>query len=783
MRKKLGVVLIIIILGVSATAQLQLFVSVQGNDHATGTLAHPLLTLSKAVQIAQQSTAKKITIFLRKGTYYPDSTIVIESKKLNNKIIQISGYKRELVTISGAKKIPVRWNLYNGSIYRSNIDISFEPDALFINGAQRPMARYPNYDSNARVFNGVANDAISDERVKRWKNPAGGFFHALHNGEWGSFHYQITGKDSLGKLMMIGGWQNNRPAPLHDEFRFVENIFEELDSPGEWYYNGYERMLYYFPLSTADLQEGNVELSCLKSVIHLSGSKQNPLKNIRISNIHFEHTRRLLMEQHEPLLRSDWRVNRGGAIIMEGTENCSIDSCKFSQLGATAIMVSGYNKGVRISNNLIRKIGGSGICFIGDITAVRSPAFSYEEFLPYETTDKTPGPKNNLFPQHCVADNNLIHDIGGIEKQATGVEISMSQNILVRHNTIYNTPRAGINIGDGTWGGHVIEYNDVFNTVRETGDHGAFNSWGRDRYWNANRKYMDSIVAVHPEMILLDAQATTVIRNNRFRCDHGWDIDLDDGSSNYHIYNNICLNGGLKLREGFDRIVENNIIINNSFHPHVWFKKSGDVFRYNIITRKYYPIAVPYWGKEIDYNFFPDSAALNDARKNNTDKNSGYGDPGFIKAATGNYQVQKNSLALAIGFKNIELDNFGVLNQKLKAMAQKVAIPPLILPLTKFDTKSPPIEWLDAVLRNVTGVEDKSAYGLSSGSGVIVVSINESIQPSGLQTKDVITAVEGKPIKDIFELMNHYQSVNWTGQMNVTLLRNQQETIISLKLK
>ena len=40
------------------------------------------------------------------------------------------------------------------------------------------------------------------------------------------------------------------------------------------------------------------------------------------------------------------------------------------------------------------------------------------------------------------------------------------------------------------------------------------------------------------------------------------DIDLDDGSSNYHIYNNICLNGGLKLREGFYRTVENNIIIN-----------------------------------------------------------------------------------------------------------------------------------------------------------------------------------------------------------------------------
>ena len=74
-----------------------------------------------------------------------------------------------------------------------------------------------------------------------------------------------------------------------------------------------------------------------------------------------------------------------------------------------------------------------------------------------------------------------------------------------------------------------------------------------------------------------------ILRNNRWRCDHGWDIDLDDGSSNYEIYNNLCLNGGLKNREGFYRVVENNITVNNSFHPHVWYGNSQDIFRRNIV--------------------------------------------------------------------------------------------------------------------------------------------------------------------------------------------------------
>ena len=224
-------------------------------------------------------------------------------------------------------------------------------------------------------------------------------------------------------------------------------------------------------------------------------------------------------------------------------------------------------------------------------------------------------PKSNHYPQQCIAENNLIHDIGKIEKQATGIQIDIAANITVRHNSIYNTPRAGINIGDGAFGGHILEFNDVFNTVLETGDHGAFNSWGRDRFWSPDRKYMDSITTAHPELILLDANQTTVIRNNRFRCDHGWDIDLDDGSSNYHIYNNVMLNGGLKFREGFKRKAENNIMVNNSFHPHAWFRNSDDYFTRNIVMAPYAPYEIKDWGKNIDYNLFPDTKALQAAQK------------------------------------------------------------------------------------------------------------------------------------------------------------------------
>ena len=192
--------------------------------------------------------------------------------------------------------------------------------------------------------------------------------------------------------------------------------------------------------------------------------------------------------------------------------------------------------------------------------------------------DKTPGPKGPDYPAECLVEDCLIYRNGRVEKQTAGVNISMAADITVSHNSIYDCPRAGINICDGCWGGHLIEFNDVFDTVNETGDHGSFNSLGRDRFWHRNRGATAGWVRQHPDMPKWDCRKTVILRNNRWRCDHGWDIDLDDGSSNFEIYNNLCLNGGIKLREGYFRKVYNNVIV-DTFHPHVWYPNSRSSFQ------------------------------------------------------------------------------------------------------------------------------------------------------------------------------------------------------------
>ncbi|MDP4252224.1 MAG: right-handed parallel beta-helix repeat-containing protein, partial [Bacteroidota bacterium] len=707
--------------------QAALYVSPHGKNENPGSLSSPLKTLQGAVDRLATVKEKKIIIYLRGGIYEPEKTIEITPAVLAGHQLQISAYGNEEPVLSGAKRFYPKWRPWKNKILVARLEKGLSIDELFCNGQSLPMARYPNYDSTKAIFHGTAADAISASRVKGWRNPAGAYVHALHEGMWGGFHYLVEGKDSNGNLQLSGGWQNNRPSPMHKSYRFVENVFEELDAPGEWYYDAVEGLLYLFPPKGINENKAVFARSVLGELISIRGDETNPVEDVTIHGLAFTETKRTFMLTREPLLRSDWTIYRGGAVFIEGGTQIHLTDCRFHDLGGNAIFVSRFNRAVDISGNLIHQIGGNAICFVGSPDAVRSPSFRYEQFVPWSQMDMTTGPKTNEYPSDCRAYDNLIYDIGTIEKQVAGVEISMSMHITISHNTIYNVPRAGINIGDGCWGGDTLEFNDVFNTVLETGDHGAFNSWGRDRYWLPDKKKVDSMVELHPDLPLKDAVETIVLRNNRFYCTHGWDIDLDDGSTNYHIYDNVCLNGGLKLREGFDRVVENNVIVNNSFHPHVWFNNSQDVFKHNIVMADYAPIMMDHWGKEVDSNFFLQKSSLEAARKNGTDAHSLSGNPGFVNPDAGNYNVKAESAAKNIGFKNFPVNEFGVLSKRLRVLAAKA--PVASVKYLQSEKPGATTSWLGASIKNIETPGEQSASGLPDKNGVLILRVARGSLP------------------------------------------------------
>ncbi|MEI8373078.1 MAG: PDZ domain-containing protein [Planctomycetota bacterium] len=748
------------------------FVAPNGNDTNPGTLENPFATLQHAQQAARKTAGREaVTVFLREGTYYLPEPLIFTAADSGTKAAPVvyQAYQKEQAVISGGVRLnSLKWELYKDGIQQAKLPEGFATDQLFVNGQLQPMARYPNFDPKERHFNGWAKDAFSPQRAARWKDPAGGFIHALHSAEWGGMHYVITGKKPDNKITYEGGWQNNRPMGMHAR-RFVENIFEELDAPGEWFLDRKTSTLYFYPPADVDLAKATIEAVRLRHLVEFRGTEQAAVRFVSIKGLTFRHAARTFMDNKEPLVRSDWTTYRGGAIFYTGTEDCSLEDCFIDQVGGNAVFVNNYNRRVTVQGCHIARAGANGIAFVGDRDAARVPRDWNDHSQSLAKLDRTPGPKTANYPADCLVDDCLIYLSGRVEKQTAPVQIELAQGITVRHCSLYDVPRAGINIGDGCWGGHVIEFCDIFDTVKETGDHGSFNSWGRDRFWGLGGLNLndDKAWKANKEVVLLDAVNTTILRNNRWRCDHGWDIDLDDGSTNYHIYNNLCLNGGLKNREGFYRVVENNIII-NGFHPHVWYKHSQDVVRRNIMwSDQYLPAggmpASP-WGKEMDNNLVhrvgvtEPKPALKLAGQSKRDEHSIVADALFVDPANGDFRVKEGSPARKLGFVNFPMDQFGVQKPELKVIARTPEMPKIGnsgMSVSKGPSVKRVSYVLQAQIRDISGLGERSAYGLPDETGVLVLNVPAAspAAKAGLQKDDVIRSCNGQLVRTVEDLL------------------------------
>ena len=679
---------VVFLLFTNAVFATDLYVSQSGDDSNSGTQQAPLASLDgarKLIAAGKMGQTEPVTVHVDDGVYYLPRTLVFKPEDSGSEQFPIvyRAQNEGKAIISGGAKLDLEWSKYKDGIFKASTPADLQIDQLFIDGANQRMARYPNYDPDkkAQPYQGFASDAFSKSRANRWAAPTGGFIHAMHRSGWGGYHYRITGKDGKGEVTFEGGWQNNRKGDMHKKHRMVENVFEELDAAGEWFHDSRNAVLYFKPLPGNDLTGATVEVVRLRHLINFEGTPAKPVKHVTLQGFKVQHASRTFMDCKEQLMRSDWAIYRGGAFTLTGTEDINILDCEFDQVGGNAIFVNNYNRRVWVRGCHIHDTGASGVCFVGDPNAVRDALFEYGQKNDLAKLDRTPGPKTENYPAQSGVVDCLIHGIGRIERQPAGVQIQMAAEITVRDCSVYETARAGINIGDGAWGGHLVERCDVFDTVLETHDHGSFNSWGRDRYWRSD--YLETsqqAVDAEPSLPFLDATKTTIIRDSRWRCDHGWDVDLDDGSSNYDIYNNLMLNKGLKLREGFRRHAWNNVMPVGSLHPHVWFQRSKDQVYSNIMSSKHQTARMKDLYNDqtmVDKNVFDskDERLLELSAKLGWDANSVMGKPLYIDPTNGDFRVKEGSPALKLGFKNFPMDQFGVKKASLRAIARTPEIP------------------------------------------------------------------------------------------------------------
>ena len=809
MKKLIVIAAICCVMATGLTAK-DYYVSPEGSDNNVGSKQRPLATLTgarDAIREAGIAGRGPVNVVLADGIHLLDESFVLEPRDSGSEKAPVV-YKAEnrgKAIVSGATRLTgLKWERHKGGVLKAAVPDeilqSCKFDAVTVGDRKLHMARFPNFTGMGN-FDGVASIDEVNKRSQNYKKPTTGYLHALHRSRWGSVHYRITGKDDKG-LELEGGWQQNRHRQLNSGNVMIENIFEELDDVGEWFLDRETGTLYIYPEQGMDLNREPLYVTNVKDLIVFAGSAGKTVKYINIEGVEFRHAHRVVAEPEknwEPLNRGDWSIVRSGAVMLTGTEHCTIKDCFFNATGGNGVFFNNYNRHSAVRDCRFEKLGDSAVAFVGNYACTRSNPIGYENSIAYSKHDLTPGPKGNDFPKDCTMDGCLVFAIGRVGKQTAGCFISMAQNITVSHNTIYHVPRSGITVNDGCWGGHVIEHNDVFDTVIETGDHGPFNSWGRDRYWltphHSGKGYREDIVFEGETVPQIEAQKRSrldcvtpiVIRNNRWMHNtesHSWGIDLDDGSSNYHVYNNLCLGCSVKLREGFYRRVENNIFIGGrAIQQHVPFDHNMDYICRNIVVPAK-PETMPwrndkkkildaekidnnlYWSSEQYRNPDMEHKQLKEFQAAGIDVHSVSTDPMFIDPENYDLRVAKDSPALKLGFKNFPMDNFGVRKAEFKRIADEAH--------RKYQKFKPEQIWgspgsaadaggksetmaytcLGAKVKDLTTEEEKSVAGVGELTGVYVIEVPHGsvAARAGIVAGDAILAVNGRKVANVAAL-------------------------------
>jgi len=239
-RSKTSLIVVSLLLLVTcASADVVLFVSVtNGNDANAGSITSPFKTLEKAKETVRDlSRTAPITVYLRAGTYYLDSTLIFTPQDGGTAIAPItySAYKAEKVILSGAKKFSVPasgWTAYpgNANIKVATIAAGLYVDQLFVNGKRQVLARYPNYDSTVQVLDGYASGAACAARIAKWPKPTEepGYLRGLQVHLWGGSSYIITGITGRDTIPVH---DNSGANGINPGYQMVENNLAELDAP------------------------------------------------------------------------------------------------------------------------------------------------------------------------------------------------------------------------------------------------------------------------------------------------------------------------------------------------------------------------------------------------------------------------------------------------------------------------------------------------------------------------------------------------------------------------
>lgn len=512
-----------------------LYVSLDGNDSGDGSEAAPFATITRAKEEAKalsQNMTGDIVINIAPGTYTLKETekfTAENSGKNGFNIIYRGTDKDNSPVISGGRKIE-GWEKADEYIWKAPLEFDKPVRNLYINGypAIKARSKYvyryeAEYDvpGNPYVSDGITLSAANFPKI--YTNPDE--VELVWNLEWASQRTMVEdivyNEDGTVSLSMQQPRWNQRHAgntttPLVGTKFFIENAFELLDEPGEYYYDSEKKEIYYYPYREENMTSAEAYIAEIEGLVDIAGDGlENRVKNLVFDNLDFRYgawnlpsydgfvtrqadeAKNLDEDNSAYLLPAQFTVNYA--------ENIKVLNSTFTCLGSSAIgMVEGV-KNAEFEGNLFRDISATGIS------------------IGRSTQDKTM--LSNGLCSEIKIENNVIRRVANEYRGSLGICLYYGNDIDIIHNTIYDLPYAGISAGWG-WG------------TADNPDSGLINI-SKNRIANPTNTLRDSA-----HIYTLGDNFGSVIEGNYLTGgarNHG-NIYTDEGSAHFKITNNISEN-------------------------------------------------------------------------------------------------------------------------------------------------------------------------------------------------------------------------------------------------
>ena len=474
----------------------EIWISPKGSDFNDGTRQSPKATLTSALRQAREWRRTEdnriqggITIYMEGGTYAFHEPVFIRPEDSGTKesptIIRSVGDEKVIlsggISIKGWKKQGKVWVADVPAFNGRPLDFR----QLWVNGKKAVRARdVEDFEKMNRICSVDEKNeilyvpAVSIRRLIDNKgNLKAKYAEMVLHQMWCVANLRIRSVEVQGDSAAIRFHQPESriqfehlwPRPMvttdgHNSAFYLTNARELQDVPGEWYHDIDARKVYYYPREGEKMQEAEVIVPAVETLVRVEGTLDRPVRHIRFEKITFSYTTWMRPSEkghvplqagmyltdgyriepkmqrdylNHPLDNQGWLGRPAAAVRVVAARQIDFERCRFEHLGSTGLDYEEAVQGGVVRGCLFLDIAGNGL-LVGSF----SPA-AHETHLPYDPADR-----REVCTQQQI-NNCYFTEIGNEDWGCLAIAAGYVGDVNIEHNEISEVPYSGISLG---WG-------------------------------------------------------------------------------------------------------------------------------------------------------------------------------------------------------------------------------------------------------------------------------------------------------------------------------------------